>query len=511
MAVWHERVPHAEIHPGYGRGVHFDEYRSYDATGLARLVADKGVTPAELLDVARTRAAAVNPRINAIVRDVPAPPADPVDGPFTGVPFLIKDLAQDYAGLPTSAGSRALASIPAAAHATIVARWIDAGLVIFGKTNTPEFGAKGITEPTLWGPARNPWDLSRTPGGSSGGSAAAVAAGIVPCAGANDGGGSIRIPAACCGLVGLKPSRGLTPMGPMTAESLHGSAVQGVVSRSVRDTAAMLDVISGGEPWGPYVPGLPDASFASAVGAEPGTLRIGVRVPTAITPSPHREAYAAVAATVQTLTDLGHHVEELPEAPFDDAALAREFLLSWFVYTAWELAEAKRVSGAGDEAFERDTLILAALGRATSSVDYLDAVQRRHEHTCRLTTYFESYDLLLTPTLATPPPKIGAFDLPAVLERASDLLIKTRTAHLLRFTKIVDDTVEQNLGWVPYTQLANITGRPAISLPLHWTADGLPLGVQFVAPLNGESLLIRLAAQLEEAMPWADRLAPVGG
>lgn len=489
--------------------MNFEEYRTHDAVGLAKLVADKQVTAAELLDLAKQRAAAVNPRINAIVRDVPGSPSPDSGGPFAGVPFLIKDLAQDYAGLPTSAGSRALMSTPVAEHATVVQRWLEAGLAIFGKTNTPEFGAKGITEPDAWGPARNPWDLSRTPGGSSGGSAAAVAAGIVPCAGANDGGGSIRIPAACCGLVGLKPGRGLTPSGPAVGESMHGAAVQGVVSRTVRDTAAMLDVLKGGEACGPYVPAVPTDSFMSCVGQEPGTLRIGLRVPSAINPTPHPEARAAVEKTVQALTDLGHHVEELPVAPFDDAALARDFLLTWFVYTAWELDDAKRVSGAGDDAFERDTLILAAIGRATSSVDYIDAVERRHEHTRRLTTFFESYDLLLTPTLATPPPRIGEFDLPAALQRASDVLIKTRTARLLRHTNIVDDMVDKNLSWVPYTQLANLTGRPAISLPLHWTADGLPLGVQFVAPLAGEALLIRLAAQLEQALPWADRVAPV--
>ncbi|MGV0837955.1 amidase [Mycolicibacterium thermoresistibile] len=489
--------------------MNFDEYRTYDATGLAKLISDNQVTADEVLTLAQERAAAVNPHINAIVRDVPPRATAELSGPFAGVPFLIKDLSQDYAGLPTSAGSRALMSTPATEHATVVRRWLDAGLVIFGKTNTPEFGAKGITEPVAWGPSRNPWNLHRSPGGSSGGSAAAVAAGIVPCAGASDGGGSIRIPAACCGLVGLKPGRGLTPSGPAFGESMHGAAVQGVVSRTVRDTAAMLDVIAGGEPWGPYAPALPSTSFASEVGRAPGKLRIGVRVPTAINPRPHPEAYAAVEATVRTLTDLGHHVEELPRAPFDDAALARDFLLTWFVYTAWELAETKRATGAGDEAFERDTLILAALGRATNSVDYLDAVQRRHEHTRRLTTFFESYDLLLTPALAIPPPQIGEFDLPVVLERASDVLLRTRTAGLLRFTKIVDDTVDKNLAWVPYTQLANLTGRPAISLPLHWTADGLPLGVQFVAPLAGESLLVRLAAQLEQAMPWTDRVAPI--
>lgn len=487
----------------------FDEYRGYDATGLAKLVATKQVSAGELLASAQARAAEVNPRINAIVRDIPASPGETLTGPFAGVPFLIKDLAQDYAGLPTSQGSRALQSMPISEHATVVRRWLDAGLVIFGKTNTPEFGAKGITEPVAWGPARNPWNLQRTPGGSSGGSAAAVAAGVVPCAGANDGGGSIRIPAACCGLVGLKPSRALTPMGPATSEAMHGAAVQGVVSRTVRDTAAMLDVICGGEPAGPFSPALPTSPFASCVDQHPGTLRIGVRVPSAINPAPDAEAYAAVEATVRVLTDLGHHVDELTQAPYDDAALAKDFLLTWFVNVAWEVADTKRRTGSGDESFERDTLIMAALGRATSSVDYVDSVQRRQEYVRRITDFFSSYDLLLTPTLATPPPRIGAFDLPVVLQRASDVLIKTRAAGFLRYTKIVDDMIDQNLGWVPYTQLANLTGRPAISLPLHWTADGLPLGVQFVAPLAGESLLIRLAAQLEQAVPWADRMAQV--
>ena len=245
------------------------------------------------------------------------------------------------------------------------------------------------------------------------------------------------------------------------------------------------------------------------MGTEPGKLRIGLRVPTAINPAPHPEAFAAVEATARALTDLGHHVDELQQAPFADAVLARDFLLTWFVYCAWNVDGAKRLTGAGDASFERDTLIMAALGRATSSVDYVDAVERRHEHTRRLTTFFESYDLLLTPTLATPPPSVGEFDLPVALNHVSDVLIKTRTARFLRYTKIVDDLVDQNLGWVPYTQLANLTGGPAISLPVHWTGDGLPLGVQFVAPLAGESLLIRLAAQLEQAMPWADRVAPV--
>jgi amidase len=485
------------------------EYLSYDALGLAALVAAGDVSAAELLALARERAAAVNPRINAIVREMrteaDAQVAGPLSGPFAGVPFLLKDLGQDYAGEPTSSGCRALASAPATEHATVVQRWLDAGLVIFGKTNCPEFGAKGITEPDLFGPARNPWALGRTPGGSSGGAAAAVAAGIVPVAGASDGGGSIRIPAACCGLVGLKPGRGLLPTGPAEAEVMHGAAVQGVVSRTVRDTAAMLDVLAGGEPAGPYQPAMPAEPFAGQVGADPGRLRIGVRIPTEITPDPHPDARAAVDAAVRGLEELGHSVETLIAAPYDDAQLAKDFLLCWFVYIAWAVAEARRETGAGDEGFERDTLIMAALGRATSGVDYLASVQRRHQHTRRLTTFFDTYDLLLTPTLAKPPPSIGEFELPVPLQRVADALLKTRTARVLSLTKIVDDMVDQNLGWVPYTQLANLTGRPAISLPLHWSPDGVPLGVQFVAPLGGEGRLIRLAAQLEEALPWRGR------
>lgn len=485
------------------------EYRRHDATALAGLVAAGEVSAAELLSTARKRASAVNPRINAIVRDVPVEPSDVPSGPFGGVPFLVKDLDQDLAGVPGSSGSKALASHAAPEDSTVVRRWLDAGLVIFGKTNTPEFGAKGVTEPELFGPARNPWNLDLTPGGSSGGAAAAVAAGIVPCAGASDGGGSIRIPAACCGLVGLKAGRGLVPIGPAAGEQMHGAATHGVVSRTVRDTAGMLDVLAGGEPSGPYAPAVPEVSFASVVGEDPGRLRIGVRVPSAITPDPHPEARAAVDRAVRELTALGHEVVELDEAPFDDHALAKEFLLTWFVSIAASVAEARRLTGAGDDAFERDTRIMAALGRATSSVEYVQAVAARHGHARRLTTFFESHDLLLTPTLATPPPTVGAFDLPAGLQRASDLLLRTRTARVLRNTPIVDDMVEKNLGWVPYTQLANITGRPAISLPLHQTAGGMPLGVQFVAPLGGEALLLRLAAQLEEAAPWAGRVAPL--
>ncbi|CAN5198979.1 amidase [soil metagenome] len=482
-----------------------DEYASHDAVGLAELVATKQVTTGELLAAAQARAAEVNPRINAIVIDVePGDRAAP-DGAFAGVPFLIKDLHQDLVGYATAGGSRSLAEVTATENATVVQRWLDAGLVIFGKTNTPEFGAKGITEPELFGAARNPWNTDHTPGGSSGGTAAAVAAGIVPCAGASDGGGSIRIPASACGLFGLKASRGLVPSGPASGEPLGGTATDGVISRSVRDSAAMLDVLAGATKESPYLPSIPTGGYAAEVGQEPGRLRIAVCTASSINPSPDAEAVEAARAAADLLTELGHDVVELPVAPFDDAALAKDFLTSWFVYCAYSVEEAKRVSGCGDEGFEDDTLIMAALGRATGSVDLVRAIESRHTHVRRLAEFHETYDLLLTPTTATAPPRVGAFTPPLPIRLAQKALLSAKVGGLLRFTPLVDQLITQNLGWVPYTQLANLTGRPAMSVPLHWTPAGLPIGVQFVGRLGADGLLLRLAAQLEQARPWADR------
>lgn len=485
-----------------------DDYPNHDAVSLAALVREGQVTPAELLEAAQDRLAQVNPRLNAVVREVD-PPAGASDGPFAGVPFLIKDLHQDLAGTPTSAGSRSMAAVPAAETSTVVQRWLDAGLVVFGKTNTPEFGAKGITEPDLFGAARNPWNTGHTPGGSSGGAAAAVAAGIVPCAGASDGGGSIRIPASACGLFGLKPSRGLIPAGPSRAEGLGGTATDGVISRSVRDTAAMLDVLAGPTPLSPYLAAGPRTPFADEAGRDPGRLRVALCTASAINPAPHPEAVAAARAAGDLLDELGHDVVELATQPFDDAALARDFLTSWFVSCAHAMAECRAVSGAGDAAFELDTRTMAALGRATSSVDLVRAIERRHEHTRRLAGFHESYDLLLTPTTATPPPRIGAFTAPAPLRAAQRALLAAGAAGLLRHTPVVERMISDNLGWVPYTQLANLTGRPAMSVPLHWTADGLPIGSQFVGRLGADDTLVRLAGQLERARPWAGRRPPL--
>lgn len=484
------------------------EYLTLDATDLAAKVSAGEVNAADLLALARERAAAVNPKINAIVNPMKtiadSRVSETLSGPFAGVPFLVKDLGQEYAGVPTSYGSRALKNHVATEHAHVVKRWLDAGLVIFGKTNTPEFGAKGITEPELWGPARNPWNTNHTPGGSSGGSGAAVAAGIVPAAGANDGGGSIRIPAACNGLVGLKPTRGLVPYGPHFGEPLHGMAVQGVVSRTVRDSAGLLDVVLGPEPHATYVSAMPETPFTEQIKQAPGKLKIGYSVKSAINKAPDREAFRAVEQAAQVLTELGHEVEEV-EPPYDDGALARDFLIIWFAQAAAEVAMARELTGAKPRDFEADTLVIAELGRAGGVVVAAQALERRNDYVESLAKFHEQYDYFLTPTLAKPPLKVGELDTPENLQKASRAAYAARTGKILSKLPLIDEMIDDNLGWVPYTQLANLTGRPAINVPLHWTEAGLPLGVQFVGDLGADGALLQLAAQLEQAKPWADR------
>ncbi|MFE9318784.1 amidase [Streptomyces albidoflavus] len=486
----------------------YAEYRAHDAVGLAALVAGGEVSAAELLEVAVARAEAVDGKLNAIVRPMYDLARDrtrtPLTGPFAGVPFLIKDLSQDYAGLPTGSGSRSLAHLSAERHSAVVERWLEAGLVIFGKTNTPEFGAKGITEPEVNGPTRNPWDLSRTPGGSSGGSAAAVAAGVVPMAGANDGGGSIRIPAACCGLFGLKPGRGLVPAGPATAEDLHGAATNGAVSRTVRDSAALLDVLTARpDPGGPYLAARPELPYAE-LARRPRPLRIGftTRSPIGTEVDPH--AVAAVDETVGFLARLGHQVEPA-EPDIDHRQLALDFLAMWTTQLAQTVDEIRRTTGAGPGDFELDTHLLAAAGRSLPAPRYFAAHQRWNTYSRQLAAFHDRYDLLLTPTLARPPVRIGELDTPAPVRTLARGLMKAGLLGTLAGTKAWERAVIANLAATPYTQLANITGRPATSVPTYRTPEGLPLGTQFVGPLGGEGTLLALAAQIEAEQPWAHR------
>ena len=491
----------------------YAEYRRFDAVGLAELVAKREVTPGELLDVAVQRAEAVNGRLNAIVTPMyelaRGRVTEELGGPLAGVPFLIKDLFQDYAGLPTGSGSRAAGRQAASRHSEVVQRWLEAGLVIFGKTNTPEFGLKSVTEPEAAGATRNPWNLDHTPGGSSGGSAAAVAAGIVPAAGGNDGGGSIRIPAACCGLFGLKPGRGVLPAGPSHAEHLQGLATEGVVSRTVRDTAAMLDVLTAGiDLGGPYLPGRAEIPYAQAARRAPGRLRIGFTTRSPIGTPVAAEAVAAVEETVALLQRLGHDVEPA-EPAVDGQRLALDFFTAWYTSTAATVAELRRTTGARSRDFETDTLLLAAVGRSIRAPEYYTSNHRWNEHARALTAFHERYDLLLTPTLGGPPVRVGELDTPAWIKTGGRVLMRLGLLGQLAGTGLWKQLELANLAAVPFTQLANITGRPAMSVPLYRAQQGLPLGVQFVGPLGGEGLLLSLAAQLEAERPWAQEEPPL--
>ncbi|MEV7523520.1 amidase family protein [Streptomyces sp. NPDC091371] len=491
----------------------YAEYRSHDAVGLAQLVAAGEVSPSELLEVAIDRAEAVNGRLNAIVRPMHElareRAKEPLTGPFAGVPFLIKDLMQDYAGLPTGGGNRALRHHAVAEHSAVVSRWLDAGLVVFGKTNTPEFGSKGITEPEVNGPTRNPWDLTRTPGGSSGGSAAAVAAGIVPVAGANDGGGSIRIPAACCGLFGLKAGRGVVPAGPGAAEHLEGAATDGVLSRSVRDSAAMLDALTAQvDPGGPYLHARPGLPYAELARRTPERLRIGFSTRSPVGTDVHPDAVAAVEDAARLLARLGHDVEPA-EPDIDQRGLTFDFLAMWCTQVAHTVDEIRKLPGVSADDFELDTHLLAAAGRALKAPDYYAAHQRWNTYSRQLASFHSRYDLLLTPTIARPAVRIGELDTPRPVQAVARVLRRLGLLGALAGTKAWEQAVIANIAATPYTQLANITGRPAMSVPTYRTSDGLPLGVQFVGPLGGEGTLLALAAQIEADRPWAHLQPPV--
>ena len=492
--------------------MHFADYLRHDATSLAALVAEGAVTPQALLDTALARQAEVHGQVNAVCRlmedEARAQVERPLAGPFAGVPFLIKDCLQDYAGLPTANGSRAMRAYVPREHAAVVRRYLDAGLVVFGKTNLPEFALKGVTDPVLSGRTSNPWNVEHTPGGSSGGAAAAVAAGIVPMAAGNDGGGSIRIPAACCGLFGLRPSRGRVSAGPQAGEIWFGASSEGVLSRSVRDTARALDLLQGAEPGDPFVIAPPSAPYAEAMRREPGRLRIGFTAASPIGSEVHPEAVAAVRHAAALLASLGHEVEEA--APdIDGAALAKSYLHIYFGQVPALVARSKAL-GAGSGEVELMTRLLATLGSATSAPTLTEQLAQWNSYARALGRFHQRYDLLLTPTLAHPPIRHGAGDLPPSQRALLGFLQRSGLLGLLARLGLLDSTVDQiardNLRYVPFTQLSNLTGTPSMSVPLYWTAAGLPLGVQFVAPFGREDRLLQLAAQLEQAQPWFDRL-----
>jgi amidase len=489
------------------------DYLASDATTLAHHVARGEVTASELLDLALAQNQRVHGSVNAIVRLMESEARAQVSsgfagGPFGGVPFLIKDGVQDYAGIPTSYGSRSMAGVVPARHSHVVERYLKAGLVIFGKTNLPEFAIRAVTDPELFGRTNNPWDLSRTPGGSSGGAAAAVAAGIVPMAAGNDGGGSLRIPAACCGLFSLRPSRGRVSSGPGLGEVWFGASSEGVISRSVRDSALALDVLQGAEPGDPFVIAPPAEPYAQAMLRSPGRLRIGFTSVSPIGTEVHPEAVRAVEQAARLLESLGHHVEEA--APqIDGAALAQSYLHVYFGQIPAAVARAKSLGAkAGD--LELMNRILVTLGSSVSAVEMTTQLNRWNEFSRALAAFHAQYDLLLTPSLAAPPVAHGTGDPSGFEKGLFGFLHGTGVMGVLAKMGLLDGTVRKiatdNLRYVPFTQLSNLTGTPSMSVPLHWTADGLPLGVQFVGPFGSEDRLLQLAHQLEQAQPWFDRL-----
>jgi amidase len=491
----------------------FADYLGCDATALAQHVARGDVRPGELLDIALAQHRRVHGSVNAIVRLMEDEAraqlsAGALNGPFGGVPFLIKDGVQDYAGIPTSYGSRSMAGVVPARHAHVVERYLKAGLVIFGKTNLPEFAIRAVTDPELFGRTNNPWDLARTPGGSSGGAAASVAAGIVPMAAGNDGGGSLRIPAACCGLFSLRPSRGRVSSGPGIGEVWFGASSEGVISRSVRDSALALDLLQGAEPGDPFVIAPPLEPYAKTMQRAPGRLRIGFTAVSPIGTEVHPEAVRAVEQAAALLASLGHHVEEA--APqIDGAALAQSYLHMYFGQIPAAVARAKAL-GARERDLELMNRILVTLGSSVSALEMTTQLNRWNEFSRALSAFHAQYDLLLTPTLAAPPVTHGTGDPSGFEKSLFGFLHGSGLMGVLARLGLLDATVQKiaidNLRYVPFTQLSNLTGTPSMSVPLHWTPDGLPLGVQFVGPFGSEDRLLQLARQLEEAQPWFDRL-----
>jgi amidase len=473
-----------------------DELAALDATDAARWVREGRVSPRELVDAAIARIEKLNGPLNAVITPLfeaarRAADAALPDGPFRGVPFLLKDLDTLSAGEPFHAGMAFLkqADYRPGHSSYLTEKFRDAGLVTLGKTNTPELGLQVTTEPDAYGPSRNPWNTEYSTGGSSGGSAAAVAAGMVPAAHASDGGGSIRVPASECGLVGLKPSRGRVSLGPECGVYWDGLVISHVVSRSVRDTAGLLDAVAGEMPGDPYTARPPLRAYVDELTREPGRLRIGLMLRSpAGAPDCDGECVRAVEATGRLLESLGHDVSIAhPDALDDHIRLIAGFSTVVGCWTAkaldyWGEAVGRPIAA---EDVETGTWSIAQSGREISADQYLVNADWLHAWSRRMAAWWAGgFDLLVTPTLATPPPRIGE------LRGVSN---DGRSAE------------EKIFGLISFTPQFNVTGQPAISLPLAWSENGLPIGLQFIAASAREDLLIRIAAQLEQARPWADR------
>jgi amidase len=491
----------------------FSDFARYDGLGLAELVRNREVQPIELVEETIARIEAHNPALNAIVYKLydgaRAAARGALAGPFAGVPFLIKDLGVTLDGAPTSEGNRRLALVARTGDSELIARYRKAGLVFVAKTNIPEFGLAPFTEPEAFGPCRNPWDVSRTCGGSSGGSGAAVAARMAPMAHASDGGGSIRIPASCCALVGLKPTRGRTPQGPIVGEAWRGYSINHALTRSVRDCAALLDATQGADVGAPYEIRPPARPYLAEVAAPPGRLRIAFTTAPFIADTIHPDCVAGVSATAALLAELGHEVVEA-SPPFDRDAWLQALMVILAAETSIDIEKAGEIIGhqLGLDDFETASFVIGLLGRSWSAADYARAARYMQRWAREVGAFFANYDVLLTPTLAAPPIEIGALR-PQPIERAILTIVgRLRLAGLLRVSGLANGLVKKPLSFIPHLPLFNVTGQPALSLPLHWNASGLPIGTQSVARMGEEATLFRLAGQLEQARPWFERTPP---
>ncbi len=458
----------------------------HDALGLAELVGGGEVSAHELLDQALASIESTNPTVNAVVTVFEDQARRAIDdglppGPFRGVPFAIKDLWANVAGLTTTNGSRLFASGPASTgDSEVIGRYRRAGLVLVAKTNSPELGLSPTTEPALFGSTHNPWDLDTTPGGSSGGAAAAVASGNFAMAHASDGGGSIRIPASCCGLFGLKPTRGRVPVGPERGEGWNGMSTQHVVTRSVRDSAAALDAAAGpmaGDPyWAPPGP----ASYLAEAGTDPAPLRIGLITQSPTSVPVDQTCRDAAETTARRCSELGHEVVALSWPPItDDFLAARSAIVPAQIAVTVDsfLAETGRTLGPDD--LEPMTRMLVDRGRSTTATTYVAAVQAMHRLGRTMGRLFADIDVLVTPTMATPPGPLGSFD-----------------------PEDMDRFIRTSGSMTAFTYLFNLTGQPAMSLPLDRAPSGIPIGTQVIGRFGDEATLFRLAGQLERAHPW---------
>jgi amidase len=494
-----------------GKPLPEEEYLRFDATGQAELVRRGEVAPSELVEAAIARIERLNPRVNAVIHrmDESARRAagDTLpDAPFRGVPLLLKDLLSPVAGEPFRAGSRFLLEYVPPHDSELVRRYRRAGFIFLGKTNTPEFGLTPFTEPALFGPTLNPWDPTRTSGGSSGGSGAAVACGMVPVATGGDGGGSIRIPASCCGLFGMKPTRGRVPTGPDFGEIWQGAVVEHVLCRSVRDSAAILDATAGADPGAPYVAPPPARPFQEEVGREPGRLRIAFTDRPWLGGAVDPECAEALRDTARLLERLGHDVLEASPR-FDGREFARAFLAMICGELRGDIEEAERILGRRATArdFEPATWALALLGAAMPAAQFSRAVRLLQRTAREIAPFFERFDVLLTPTVSRPPFPTGALQPTGQEQFLLEILGRLGAGRLLRLAGVLEQAADKVFEFIPWTPVINATGQPAMSVPICWSRDGLPLGMHFVGRFGDEGTLYRLAGQLEQVRPWAGR------